>query len=58
MEKQVQDDYHEVFAKDFEEFAIDGIKTTIPFHMKVLQNEQFKSADYDTSFIDKLYAKK
>ena len=41
----------------FEEFAIDGIKTTIPFHLKVLENEQFKTADYDTSFIDKLYAK-
>ena len=42
----------------FEEFAIDGIKTTIPFHLEVLENEKFKSADYDTSFIDKLYAKK
>lgn len=41
----------------FEEFAIDGIKTTIPFHMEVLENEQFKTADYDTSFIDKLFAK-
>ncbi len=41
----------------FEEFAIEGIKTTIPFHLEVLENEQFKSADYDTSFIDKLYAK-
>jgi acetyl-CoA carboxylase biotin carboxylase subunit len=44
-------------VRAFEEFAIDGIKTTIPFHMQVLQNEQFKSADYDTSFIDKLFAK-
>ena len=42
----------------FEEFAIDGIKTTIPFHLEVLENKQFKSADYDTSFIDKLYDKK
>jgi len=41
----------------FEEFAIDGIKTTIPFHMEVLENEKFRSADYDTSFIDKHFAK-
>ncbi|MBI1932776.1 MAG: acetyl-CoA carboxylase biotin carboxylase subunit [Ignavibacteriales bacterium] len=41
----------------FEEFAIDGIKTTIPFHIEVLQNEKFRNADYDTSFIDKYFAK-
>ncbi|MFH1194580.1 MAG: acetyl-CoA carboxylase biotin carboxylase subunit [bacterium] len=36
----------------FEEFQIEGIKTTIPFHMKVLENEKFINSDYDTSFID------
>lgn len=41
----------------FEEFAIDGIKTTIPFHIEVLENEKFRSADYDTSFIDKHFLK-
>lgn len=44
-------------VRAFEEFAIDGIKTTIPFHMDVLENEKFKAADYDTSFIDKHFAK-
>jgi acetyl-CoA carboxylase, biotin carboxylase subunit len=44
-------------VRAFEEFAIDGIKTTIPFHMDVLENEKFKAADYDTSFIDKFFAK-
>jgi len=37
----------------FEEFQIEGIKTTIPFHQKVLQNEKFIEGDFDTSFIDK-----
>lgn len=41
----------------FEEFAIEGIKTTIPFHISVLENEKFRTADYDTSFIDKYFAK-
>ncbi len=41
----------------FEEFAIDGIKTTIPFHIEVLEHEKFKAADYDTSFIDKYFTK-
>ncbi len=40
-----------------EEFSIEGIKTTIPFHLKVLENEQFISGDYDTSFIDKHFSK-
>lgn len=35
-----------------EEFSIDGIKTTIPFHKKVLENEKFLEGNYDTSFID------
>lgn len=42
-------------VRAFEEFAIDGIKTTIPFHIEVLQNEKFIAADYDTSFIDKFF---
>ncbi|GBD89326.1 biotin carboxylase [bacterium BMS3Abin04] len=37
-----------------QEFIVEGIKTTVPFHLCVLENEQFKKADYDTSFIDKL----
>jgi len=37
----------------FEEFTVEGIKTTVPFHKKVLDNEIFKSGVFDTSFIDK-----
>ncbi|OGU54333.1 MAG: acetyl-CoA carboxylase biotin carboxylase subunit [Ignavibacteria bacterium RBG_13_36_8] len=36
----------------FEEFSVDGIKTTIPFHKMVLENEKFLEGNYDTSFID------
>ena len=36
-----------------EEFKIEGVKTTIPFHQKVLENEKFIEGDFDTSFIDK-----
>jgi acetyl-CoA carboxylase biotin carboxylase subunit len=35
-----------------EEFVIEGIKTTIPFHLKVLEDEKFKSGNFDTSFLD------
>ena len=34
-----------------DEFVIDGVATTIPFHHKVMQNEAFKSGKISTSFI-------
>ncbi len=37
----------------FEEFTVEGIKTTIPFHKKVLENENFVNGIFDTSFIEK-----
>ncbi len=35
-----------------EEFIIEGIATTIPFHLKVLENEYFLKGDFDTKFIE------
>jgi len=35
-----------------EEFTIEGIKTTIPFHLKVLDDERFISGNFDTSFLE------
>jgi acetyl-CoA carboxylase biotin carboxylase subunit len=37
-----------------DEFAIEGIKTTIAFHKKVLSNKAFIEGDFDTGFIDRL----
>jgi acetyl-CoA carboxylase biotin carboxylase subunit len=34
-----------------EEFEIQGVKTTIPFHVKVLNNRYFRSGDFYTNFI-------
>ncbi len=34
------------------EYIVKGIKTTIPFHARVMLNEHFISGDFDTSFID------
>ncbi len=38
----------------FDEFTIEGIKTTIPFHQRVLENKHFLNNDYDTNSIEKL----
>jgi acetyl-CoA carboxylase biotin carboxylase subunit len=31
---------------------VKGIKTTIPFHARMLKNERFLAGDIDTNFID------
>jgi acetyl-CoA carboxylase biotin carboxylase subunit len=35
-----------------DEFVIEGIHTTIPFHKKVMKHPKFIEGDFDTSFID------
>ena len=35
-----------------DEFVIEGIKTTIPFHRRVLENEAFQSGKVSTSFLE------
>jgi len=34
------------------EMKVDGIKTTIPFHLEVLKDEVFRSGRYSTSFVE------
>jgi acetyl-CoA carboxylase, biotin carboxylase subunit len=35
-----------------DEFIVEGIKTTIPFHKKLMLNEKFRSGNFDTKFIE------
>lgn len=35
-----------------DEFIIEGIKTTIPFHKKLMKNEKFRSGDFNTGFLN------
>jgi len=37
-----------------DEFIVEGIKTTIPFHKKVLNSPIFIKGDFNTSFIEKM----
>jgi acetyl-CoA carboxylase biotin carboxylase subunit len=38
--------------RSLEEFTIEGIKTTIPFHLAVLKDERFLSGNFDTHFLE------
>ena len=35
-----------------DEFIIEGIKTTIPFHQKLMKDENFRKGEYTTKFMD------
>ena len=35
-----------------DEFIIEGIKTTIPFHQQLMKNEDFRKGNYTTKFMD------
>ncbi|MEH7277007.1 acetyl-CoA carboxylase biotin carboxylase subunit, partial [Neobacillus vireti] len=35
-----------------EEFVISGIKTTIPFHLQLLEHEAFVKGDFNTKFLE------
>lgn len=40
-----------------DEYVIDGIETTIPFHIKVMDNNAFKSGRFSTHFIEQNFSK-
>jgi acetyl-CoA carboxylase biotin carboxylase subunit len=39
-------------ASALDEFTIEGIKTTIPFHRQVMRDDRFRSGKFDTSFLE------
>lgn len=40
--------------RSLDEFVIEGIKTTIPFHKRMMKEEGFIAGDYDTGFLEKI----
>ncbi len=35
-----------------QEFVIEGVKTTIPFHIELMDNETFRSGKFTTKFLE------
>ena len=46
-EEAIEKMYHAL-----DEFVVEGIQTTIPFHKQLMRNERFLSGNFDTTFID------
>jgi acetyl-CoA carboxylase biotin carboxylase subunit len=40
------------------EYVIEGVHTTIPFHLQLLQNEKFRAGDFTTKFLEDFDLKK
>jgi len=40
------------------EYVIEGVKTTIPFHLQLMQNEDFISGNFNTKFLETFELKK
>ncbi|MGA6993796.1 MAG: acetyl-CoA carboxylase biotin carboxylase subunit [Candidatus Deferrimicrobiaceae bacterium] len=39
------------------EYIVTGVKTTIPFHIRVMNNRHFLEGNFDTNFIDKVFSR-
>ena len=49
---QTREEAIKKMERALDEFMIDGVKTTIPFHIKLMQNEKFRKGEYTTKFMD------
>ena len=34
------------------EYVIEGVKTTIPFHLQLMKDENFRSGNFNTKFLE------
>ncbi|MBI4925726.1 MAG: acetyl-CoA carboxylase biotin carboxylase subunit [Bdellovibrio sp.] len=40
-----------------DEFVVEGIKTSIPFHKKIIKSQKFREGEFDTHFLDEFMPK-
>ncbi|MEO6870210.1 MAG: acetyl-CoA carboxylase biotin carboxylase subunit [Ginsengibacter sp.] len=49
---QTRNEAIDTMSRALSEYVIEGIKTTIPFHMQLMQNEDFRSGNFTTKFLE------
>lgn len=49
---QTREEAIDKMLRALQEFVIEGVKTTIPFHIQLMQDERFRKGDYTTKFMD------
>jgi len=49
---QTREEAINTMSRALSEYVIEGIKTTIPFHQQLMQNEDFRNGNFTTKFIE------
>ncbi len=49
---QTREEAIQTMYRALSEYVIEGVKTTIPFHLQLMQDERFRSGDFNTKFIE------
>ncbi len=49
---QTREEAIDTMYRALSEYVIEGIKTTIPFHLQLMQNVQFRKGDFTTKFLE------
>jgi acetyl-CoA carboxylase biotin carboxylase subunit len=49
---QTREEAIDTMHRALSEYVIEGIKTTIPFHLQLMQNEKFRKGDFTTKFLE------
>ena len=49
---QTREEAINTMERALSEYVIEGIKTTIPFHMQLMRNEEFRKGNFTTKFIE------
>ncbi len=54
---QTRDEAINTMSRALSEYVIEGIKTTIPFHQQLMQNEDFRTGNFTTKFMESFVLK-
>jgi acetyl-CoA carboxylase, biotin carboxylase subunit len=49
---QTREEAIDTMYRALSEYVIEGVKTTIPFHLQLMQNENFRKGDFTTKFLE------
>jgi acetyl-CoA carboxylase biotin carboxylase subunit len=52
---QTREEAIDTMERALSEYVIEGVKTTIPFHLQLMRNEQFRKGDFTTKFIESFH---
>ncbi len=49
---RTRDEAIDTMYRALSEYVIEGVKTTIPFHLQLMQNEDFREGNFTTKFLE------